>query len=230
MVFNGTASAFPSRRCDSCLTEFVPVRANQRFRCELHRKLGRKPIQKELYGAGHQRERAAWEPLVAMVTVSCARCGEFITAGAKWHLGHPDGESSGGPEHVVCNVGAPSRLRAGKRAPRSWEIETVDDPERGVYFGPKDRRPACTCAGRGRGLSGATRDEREKQSACRGDNRRIACLYSLHGCWRVRSQPHRGEADSKAFCQEGQQRSCLAVWPRHWASAQGHTAGLSLYD
>jgi hypothetical protein len=37
--------------------------------------------------------------------------GGLIDPGESWHLGHPDGESVGGPEHVRCNTGAPSRLR-----------------------------------------------------------------------------------------------------------------------
>jgi hypothetical protein len=104
----------------------------------MHRQLGRKAIQQERYGAEHQRDRARWEPLVAMGTVPCARCGQFIQAGMQWHLGHPDAESRGGPEHVSCNVGAPSRLRAGKRASRSWETGPIDDPVRGLFWGPKD--------------------------------------------------------------------------------------------
>ena len=31
--------------------------------------------------------------------------GSFILPGESWHLGHPDGEASDGPEHVVCNTG-----------------------------------------------------------------------------------------------------------------------------
>jgi hypothetical protein len=37
--------------------------------------------------------------------------GGVIEAGERWHLGYPDGESVGGPEHVRCNTSAPSRLR-----------------------------------------------------------------------------------------------------------------------
>jgi hypothetical protein len=65
-------------------------------------------------------------PLVAQGWVRCARgagcrraeivdgtiVGGLIEPGEKWHLGHPDGESVGGPEHEACNTGAPSRLRA----------------------------------------------------------------------------------------------------------------------
>jgi hypothetical protein len=41
--------------------------------------------------------------------------GGFIRPGEEWHMGHPDGESVGGPEHVKCNTGAPSRLAARRR-------------------------------------------------------------------------------------------------------------------
>ena len=72
---------------------------------------------------------AAWRPLVASGTVRCARgaacrraelvdgvlVGGFIEPTELWHLGHADGESVGGPEHVACNTGAPSRLRARAR-------------------------------------------------------------------------------------------------------------------
>lgn len=68
-------------------------------------------------------------PLVASDLVRCARgaacrrrefvdgelVGGLILAGEQWHLGHPDGESVGGPEHVACNTGAPSRLRGSAR-------------------------------------------------------------------------------------------------------------------
>ena len=67
-----------------------------------------------------------WAPAVASGMVRCARgaacrraelvdgvlVGGFIEPGERWHLGHPDGESVGGPEHVRCNTGAPQRLRA----------------------------------------------------------------------------------------------------------------------
>jgi hypothetical protein len=47
--------------------------------------------------------------------LACARCGRWITPGERWHLGHPDGESPGGPECVKCNVSAPARLRRAAR-------------------------------------------------------------------------------------------------------------------
>ena len=69
----------------------------------------------------HRRRRRLLEPVVATGTVRCARgahclraewvdgelVGGLILPGEPWHLGHPDDESVGGPEHRRCNVGAP---------------------------------------------------------------------------------------------------------------------------
>lgn len=61
------------------------------------------------YDYAHQQERAAWAPLVATGNVKCWRCGEYITAGAAFDLGHDDADRSKyrGPEHVGCNRAAP---------------------------------------------------------------------------------------------------------------------------
>jgi hypothetical protein len=74
-----------------------------------------------LYGRDHRAMRKRWAWLVASGGVRCARgaacrfavngLGGFIQPGQRWDLGHPDGESAGGPEHAVCNRGAPSRSR-----------------------------------------------------------------------------------------------------------------------
>ena len=77
----------------------------------------------------HRGTRRRLAPVVASGLVRCARgaacrrrelvdgelVGGLIRAGERWHLGHADGESVGGPEHVACNTGAPSRLRAKRR-------------------------------------------------------------------------------------------------------------------
>jgi hypothetical protein len=57
-------------------------------------------------------------PFVAAGLATCARCGEPIEAGAPWDLGHDDYDRSrySGPEHAVCNRGAPNRLRTS----RTW--------------------------------------------------------------------------------------------------------------
>jgi hypothetical protein len=51
--------------------------------------------------------------------------GGFIRPGEKWQLGHADGESIGGPEHVACNAGAPSRLLAEKKKQENQEFPPV---------------------------------------------------------------------------------------------------------
>lgn len=78
---------------------------------------------------GHRRQRKTLEPVVRMGLTRCARgaacrfaelvdgmrVGGFIKPEDAWDLGHPDGESAGGPEHAVCNRGAPSRRRRERR-------------------------------------------------------------------------------------------------------------------
>ena len=56
--------------------------------------------------------------------------GGLIKPGEPWHLGHPDGESVGGPEHVACNTGAPSRLRARRQRRLLAHIRDVFSDEK----------------------------------------------------------------------------------------------------
>jgi len=59
------------------------------------------------YDAEHDRRRRAWAPRVARGSVSCARCGELITPGQAWDLGHTDDRTGWtGPEHATCNRSA----------------------------------------------------------------------------------------------------------------------------
>lgn len=61
------------------------------------------------YGVLHRRLRREYGRLVAAGLAHCARCGEWISPGP-WDLGHrDDGRGYSGPEHVVCNRGAPNR-------------------------------------------------------------------------------------------------------------------------
>jgi hypothetical protein len=47
--------------------------------------------------------------------------GGLIHAGEAWDVGHPDGESVGGPEHAVCNRRAGTRKGNVKmRQSRVW--------------------------------------------------------------------------------------------------------------
>lgn len=57
------------------------------------------------YGRAHQELRKTWARKVEAGGVRCARCGEPITPGSEWDLGHVDGDRSrySGPEHSACN-------------------------------------------------------------------------------------------------------------------------------
>jgi hypothetical protein len=88
------------------------------------------------YGRPHRRIRAKYARLVAAGEATCWRCGKPIDPREPWDLGHLDGGGQrqyAGPEHRRCNRSTASR-RNGARAvdPASY----IDDPERGVYFGP----------------------------------------------------------------------------------------------
>ena len=125
----GVTLTFGLRRCDCCWREFLAVAVNQRFCSAYCRRIARAGAERKYARPEHRRTRRRWRPLVASGTVRCARgaacrraelvdgvlVGGFIEPTELWHLGHADGESVGGPEHVACNTGAPSRLRARAR-------------------------------------------------------------------------------------------------------------------
>ena len=128
MVFRrGVTPVYGVRYCDRCGRGYTAVSENQRYCSRRCKSLVRVAGDDRKYrNSAHRGTRARWEPLVASGLVRCARgaacrrselvgeeiLGGFILPGERWHLGHPDGESAGGPEHVVCNTGAPSRLAA----------------------------------------------------------------------------------------------------------------------
>ena len=134
MVFRrGVTPTYGVRHCDRCWREYVAVAENQRYcsaRCKSLMRL--RDDRRKYANTAHRGARARWVPLVASGMVRCARggacrrselvdgelLGGLIEPTERWHLGHPDGESTGGPEHVRCNVGAPQRLRAGRRMGR----------------------------------------------------------------------------------------------------------------
>lgn len=123
----GLQPTFGARQCVRCWREYTAVTPNQRY-CSRRCKQAVRVHQDDLKyrNSLHRGRRARWVPLVASGLVRCARgaacrrselvdgelLGGFIEPTERSHLGHPDGESVGGPEHVVCNTGAPSRLRA----------------------------------------------------------------------------------------------------------------------
>ena len=120
--------AYGRRECARCRREFVARTANQRFCSERCKRVVHDRGEKYANPA-HRGRRRALTPLVASGQVRCARgakckwaewvdealVGGFIRPGQPWDLGHPDGESPGGPEHAVCNRAAPSRLRGKRR-------------------------------------------------------------------------------------------------------------------
>jgi len=64
------------------------------------------------YDTQHQHERQAWTPIVNAGQAQCRRCGQPITPGTAWDLGHPDTENPApkAPEHAyACNRAAAGR-------------------------------------------------------------------------------------------------------------------------
>ena len=78
---------------------------------------------KPQYGYHHQRERAAWAPLVATGQVRCTGpqgCHQPIHPGQAWDLGHTTDVAAGGngplvPQHAPCNRAAGGRLAHNRR-------------------------------------------------------------------------------------------------------------------
>jgi hypothetical protein len=108
------------------------------------------------YGPRHRATRRGLEPFVLAGGVDCARCGEPISPGEEWHLGHTDDRTGyTGPEHARCNVraGAEKATRARWYPPpppeqqpepaalgaddprwrRSWLEELLDVPADAVW-------------------------------------------------------------------------------------------------
>lgn len=61
------------------------------------------------YGRPHQLLRQQWAKRIAQGGVKCWRCGQVLTPGEPWELGHDDYDRSvyRGPEHRSRNRGAP---------------------------------------------------------------------------------------------------------------------------
>jgi len=65
------------------------------------------------YHWSHQKLRRRLDREVRLGLHVCARCGEPILAGERWHLDHHDsGVGYLGPSHARCNVRAANELRA----------------------------------------------------------------------------------------------------------------------
>ena len=119
-------TTYGTRMCVVCGGTFEARAHNQRFCGKRCAGLASRPKRRAKYEhPAHRARRRMLEPVVAMGMTRCARgaackfaefvdgfrVGGYIVAGAAWDLGHPDGESAGGPEHSICNRGAPSRHR-----------------------------------------------------------------------------------------------------------------------
>jgi hypothetical protein len=76
------------------------------------------------YGTGHIARRRRLAPFVATGAVPCARCGELIERGEKWHLDHDDLDRSKylGASHARCNCATSThRAEREKRiTSRAW--------------------------------------------------------------------------------------------------------------
>lgn len=94
------------------------------------------------YGIKHQRLREKWKLKVDRGGVTCWRCGELITAGEPWDLGHDDRDRAvtRGPEHAACNRATASHQPARER-PTGSHPGLIDDPrDAGVGEAPPARR------------------------------------------------------------------------------------------
>jgi hypothetical protein len=95
------------------------------------------------YGHRHQRRRAQLAPLVAAGMTNCARCGQRIQPGEKWHLDHRDDRAGYlGPAHAICNLQAAAaktneqRARAREPIPLRWSREWYAcDPSTIIDYG-----------------------------------------------------------------------------------------------
>lgn len=109
----------PTRPCIDCGTHTSGTRCptcRAANRTELDPATG---ATRSRYGGAHQRERAAWAPMVRAGHVTCRRApyglcvapDPLIAPDEPWQLGHPDAACAApkAPEHVVCNSGAPNR-------------------------------------------------------------------------------------------------------------------------
>lgn len=124
-----------ARTCDYCGREFEAFAHHARYCSRRCCDLARRPIDSKYARPEHRRTRRMLTPFAAAGLLRCARgracryaelvdgewVGGIIKPGTPWHVGHPDGESVGGAEHVVCNVSAPMRLRARREGvSRQW--------------------------------------------------------------------------------------------------------------
>lgn len=75
------------------------------------------------YGWDHQTERKRWQHrLNRDGFLICVRCGQPITVGQPWDLGHnPQRTAWTGPEHMSCNRADGGRRHGKPRTSRDWQ-------------------------------------------------------------------------------------------------------------
>jgi hypothetical protein len=87
------------------------------------------------YGQEHQQLRRRVAREVAAGAATCARCGRPIHPGEPFDLDHADGSDDYlGASHVSCNRATSRR----KPRPAPFPILQEDDPDNGVFWGPRN--------------------------------------------------------------------------------------------
>ena len=94
-----------------CLDCGVPTRG--KTRCDAHAQAHRGTTAQRGYGGAHQALRRRWQRRIDTgELVLCRRCGEPVTPGDEWDLGHDDLDRTiaAEPEHArPCNRAAAGR-------------------------------------------------------------------------------------------------------------------------
>lgn len=103
----GVATSRRHRYCDECRRVILAKRREtERGRKRAEERLRDRGTTTERgYGARHQHERKRVARIVEAGAAVCAQCGQPITPGSKWMLGH-DHYAGGylGPEHYRCGI------------------------------------------------------------------------------------------------------------------------------
>ena len=104
-----------SRRCLNC-PAIIPAGTRRCPACTRAHDQTRGTTAQRGYGTTHRQLRAGYAARLARgETFTCAKCGQPVTNGMTWHLGHTDDRTTWtGPEHDHCNL-----ADAGRRTPRT---------------------------------------------------------------------------------------------------------------
>jgi len=125
-------------RCEWCTRKFVRRNGGHRYcsvACRERAKSVAVVAGPARYGAAHRRLRRKLAPQVATGLVACVRCGLPIGANERWELDHrDDGTGYLGAAHQGCNAAS----GADKARAIALEERYLDDPAKGIYWGPPD--------------------------------------------------------------------------------------------